>query len=502
MVRGGFRGPNAPALWVELDANANALAVGAKRTSAARWKLKLSGRPINPKGKREGVFLSDENRLLELPPQLWLAYSGRNVHGDRPELRKGDLVWLEPADPESTKIDRPEDVKSLQWARWGRHGQSLEEMIPQHVRPDYLRDDGLVDEVTDLFGQVPLEGGGKALAFAARLRPENLVFRDAADDPAKVQKKVTLAPLAPPHPGCIAFYRDNHDPDAVSDSDPLCGYKVYRASSDGGDKAPWLYAVQGMYGDHGELKPPKKVNKTCDLVSAGLMGTLRIAFRALTKRELAIMLQACAVPWRLGGGKPLGLGLCKVCVKQAIDEDGNVIDTSDLQSLVPPEIQQRVAAWVASQEPVAMVRYPRAAERNRNKISRGGHVWFKRHASPRMVSGNRDNGCEPGLQPLYIAGALVKRACEQGEPVAPQTPMVAGQILPPLQTEHPQDDVLYGYDGFGVEETQGDRAKRVFQAIEPFDPARHVTGQEQSGGNQGKDANFRKEQKGGRKRNG
>jgi hypothetical protein len=74
------------------------------------------------------------------------------------------------------------------------------------------------------------------------VRPENLVFCNAL---AKVQR-VTLAPLAPPHPGCRAFYRDNVDPDAISDSDPLRGYKVYRTTNESGQDAPWRYEVQGL----------------------------------------------------------------------------------------------------------------------------------------------------------------------------------------------------------------------------------------------------------------
>lgn len=495
--------------WVGLDNEDRPVALADKQTPKTPWQLKLSGRPVNPKGKREGLFLSG-NQTLVLPAELWSAYSGRNVHGDRSELRTGDLVWLEPVDPGAQKIATAADVRSIQWARWGKRGQALMEKMPSWILPDSMQGDGLVDEVTDLFGQVPLERNAKAPSFAARIRPENLVFLDAA---TKVER-VRLAPLAPPHPGCIAFYRDNEDPDKISENDDLRGYKVYRTTSEEGAEAPWRYEVQGVYGDGGELKQePQKVCKTCDLLPKDFTGQLRIAFRGLTPRELALLLQASAVPWRLGGGKPLGLGLCRVSVVALIDEDGeplrvpgwtmakgedDVLRIEGWQQEVR-DLQERVELWVASQLPVARLRYPRAVEENNFKKSRGGHVWFKRHASPRMVSQKGGEGRQPGLEPLHIDGALKAAAEAAGQPVDPGLPLIAGQVLPTFDAEHPEQDVLYGYDGYNAKAELRDRPRRqVYLEIEPFDPATHVTGREQSEGSHGKDAQFRQDQKRGR----
>ena len=501
---------NAPPLWVQLDAKDQPLAVTSNKTSQATWRLKLSGRRINRKGKREGVFRAGE-RTLVLPPEFWSAYSGRNVHGDRPDLRAGDLVWLEPADPNAHKIETPEDVRSIQWARWGKRGQALSKKIPPWILPDAMQNDGLADEVTDLFGQIPAERRFRSPAFAARIRPENLVFFDTAT----TVQRVTLAPLAPPHPGCIAFYRDNPDPDNVSEKDDLRGYKVYRTTCETGDNAPWRYEVQGVYGDRGELKEdPQKVCKTCDLLPAGCSGQLRIAFRGLTPRELALLLQACAVPWRLGGGKPLGLGLCRVSVVGLIDEDGEPLrvpgwttspdDAGRLKidgwQREVSDLQQRVQMWVASQQPVAKLRYPRAVEENNNKKSRGGHVWFERHASPRMVTQKGGEGRQPGLEPLHIEGPLSDAALQAGQPIDPSSPLIAGQVLPLFDPEHPEADVLYGYDAYNAESELRERpGRQVYLIIEPFDPTKHVTGREQSEGSHGKDAQFRKDQKRGRR---
>ncbi len=506
------RGERAPTLWVGLDNHGQPTTdISLRQTDDTPWKLKLSGRPINLQGKREGAFLPGPQRL-ELPPELWAAYSGRNAHGDHRELRTGDLIWLEPADPNLPQITYPEDVKSLQWARWGKSGQAMKDKIPGHILPDYEQDDGKVDAITDLFGQVAPKRN-HAPQFAARIRPENLMFWDAA--PKAQDNRVTRAPLMQSHAGCVAFYRNSANADEISEAGELRGYKVYRVQEDGAD-APWRYDVQGVYGTKGELlRPQQAVNKTCELVPKGETGTLRIAFHSLTKRELALLLQACAVSWRLGGGKPLGLGLCAARVTGLLDEDGELMQIPDWtlnhvggglriegwQQEVR-DIELRVGMWTASQKPVPKLRYPRAVDDNRNRKSRGGHAWFQRHASPRMVTNRGDGSREPGLNPLHIDGKIKQDAETAKQPLDSAMPLIAGQMLPPFDPEDPLSDVLYGYDAIGAETEDRQRPRRrVFLQVEPFDPEQHITGAEQSGGNQGKNAEFRREQRESRETN-
>ena len=446
------------------------------------WKLKLSGLPINPKGKREGAFLAN-GAVIEIPANYWRDYQGRNRHGDHPELRAGDLVWLELSSPELTKIDRLDQIVSLQWARWGRKGEKLKVCIKDshtQVLPDSLNSDGMVDEVTDLFGQIPIDPKA-AGPFASRIRPENLVFMDAA----KKAETVTLAPLQSPHPGCIAFYRDIEKPAEAGPKSKLRGYKVYRNTKERGAGAPWLFSTQGVYGDHGELKDPKQeANKTCDLVPQETDGTLRIAFRALSQREFALLVMACTVDWRLGGGKPLGLGHCRVIEAKWIDEDG---DTRELfkrtsesypaNAVLPEELkgevsdlEARLQLWHASQEPVEKLRYPRAVKENRQKLNRGGHVWFGRHASMRK-SGT-------GLEVLRTTGELKRQAGESS--------LITPQLLPVLNPNNPQSDLLFGHDLISEEkerEVFGDRTTQ-HSKLEPFDPKVHSKPTHQSGGNQ------------------
>ena len=474
------------------------------------WQVKLSGRPINRKGKREGIFLSSGEKL-RLPARLWGAYSGRNRHGDHPELRRGELVWLEPVDPRCSAIRSADDIKSIQWARWGRTGERLLDIVRdrhRHLLPDAFNMDGKVDEVTDLFGQVPRQDlawesssgdepvTGPAGPFAARVRPENLVFYDAAED--GLLRQVPLAPLAPPHPGCAAFYRDYQEINVIQNKDlNLRGYKVYRTTREKGQNAPWLFSSQGVYDDRGGLKvSQQKVNKTCDLVKAGQRGGLRLACRALSKRELALLLACCTVDWRLGGGKPLGLGACRVNSISITDEDGRqpfepITRVADAPGAIPPELdellgerdRQRLLKWQASQQPVDRLRYPRAVVENRNKKNRGGHVWFSRHASPKKVG--------TGLEVLWTDGELKARA--KKDRVEPQ-PLPIFDELDPLY-----GDLLFGHDLFSGDHpefrTMARNRQTLHKKLVPFDKQAHRRDGDDSGGPQGQTRESREEQR-------
>jgi hypothetical protein len=505
-----YRSPSSPSLWVEMDSIDQVKRVFESPTEPTGnvWRLRLSGRPVKIEGKREALY-RPTNLILELPPSLWGEYSERNKHGDRTDLRKGDLIWLMPKNPNATAIRAAEDIDSLQWARWGRRGQNLQELIQKHhahVMPDSLKDDGKVDTVTDMFGQVPVKREFQAPSFAGRVLPENLVFPDAA---SRVHR-LTLAPLAPPHPGCVAFYRDNANADGISMSDGLRGYKVYRTTEESGDDAPWKFSMQGVYGDRGELKDANgAVNKTCDLVPQSERGWLNITFTALSELELALLIQACSVPWRLGGGKPLGLGKCSVEICDLLDETGELLQVAGWeiergadaklhllgwQRSVQP-IAGCVAMWVASQSPVKRLRYPRAVDETRHKKSRGGHVWFQRHAQPRAVV-DKDGNRQPGLNPMYVDGELMSQVQSVGGVLDPQEPMIAGQPLPTLNVADPQSDRLFGYDGFGVEvQTREKPKRRVYIKYEPFDPTKHARETDKSSGNDGKDKAFRENNK-------
>jgi len=486
------RPPFGKPMWVKLDENDRPTKVSSSRSDDTPWCLRLSGRPVGGRRieekKSEAVF-KPGGKVISVPAKLWADYAGRHAFGDRPSLRKEDLVWLEPAEG-VREIGKSADISSLQWARWGKRGHELKEKIPRQFHPDAWNGDGKVDEVTDLFGQVADQGTkDKVESFAGRVLPENLVFEDAK--PAC--EMTVLAPLAPPHAGCLAFYRDNDDPDVVDFEDMLRGYKVYRTTSEQGDAGSWNYAVQGVY-DKGKLKSPQqKVNKTVELVPAGQSGSLRITFHALTQRELALLVQACSIPWRLGGGKPLGLGLCQVSVQQITDELGGQVDLADWlgndwQQKHVDDIQGRVQMWVASQQPVDRMRYPRAVRGN----SRGGHAWFQQFAKPRMVSAGDDGKREGGLAPIYIDGKLKEAASKAGEPLDSVTPMIAGQALPFFDPNDPDADVLFGYDVIG----QFDPANRnFFTNFEEFDEQKHDLSSNVSHRNQGKNAKFRKGQK-------
>lgn len=437
------------------------------------WKVKLSGKPVNTKGKKKEGAFKPSNIIITIPEILWSEYQGRNKHGFRPELKKGDLIWLEPEDPDAITITSAEQINSLQWARWGRHGVALKNVLPPNVLPDSMQSDGRVDSVTELFGQVPMEGNTSAAGpFSARIRPHNLIFINGKN---AIDSNITLAPLSSPHPGCIGFYRDG-DPDQISQKSPLKGYKIYRNTEERGSSAPWNYNVQGVYETNGKLKLPEqqRVNKTVDLLKENQMGKLRISFRALTGAELALLLTACSVDWKMGGGKPLGLGHCRVTSARVISEDGiemyKITRDTDERMKIPEELQEyisgigeRVKLYHTSQIPVKKLRYPRAAKSNENDIRLEGLQWFSRHVAPKKTS--KEGQGSIGIQTLWTRGALQQAAKGKTQ--------IKAQILPKLDSNNKNSDTLYGYDCYPEDTGESIDKKTLIGKLEIFEQVRH-----------------------------
>ncbi len=455
------------------------------------WDVKLSGTPINIKGKREGLFKGNGEELT-LSEHYWKTYQGRHRHAAQSELKKGDLIWLEPNDPECQRITCEADIKSIQWSRWGRQGIKLKSIISeQHyqVLPDSMRNDGAVDWVTDLFGQVPNNKHVSKAAgpFAARIRPGNLIFFDGKQETGKE----TLAPLAAPHPGCIAFYRDQENLDEIDKNSPLKGYKVYRNSNERGDNAPWKYSVQGVYGEQGKIKSPyQKVNQTAELLNEGVTGKLRISFRSLDYHDLALLYTACSVDWKLGGGKPLGLGHCRVVGLKMYDEDG--IETTPMgisdgtQNLKVDKgysesdyilaIEDRIKLYIASQKPVNKLRYPRAVTKNNNKSSRAGLSWFSRHVSPKKTG--------RGLETMWTTGKLESQVGSS---------QIRAQALPGLDENDSSADLLYGYDMVELDINKSNQNQAKVGRIEKFEAEKHASLNEKSAENTSQNRESRQE---------
>ncbi len=413
-------------------------------STATPWRLRLSGPPVGEGIKEKQELLFKPSRLpnddIELPASLWSDFAGRNATSDLiKDLKKGHIVWLQATDAflRSGRTDiSAKDVNSIQWARLCRLGTRLSERIPREFHPDSWNGDrsGKVDEVTNLFGQVA-EDDSSAIPFAGRIRPSNLVFPNA-----KTQcSHVTLPPLLLPHPGCVAFYRDETNPDRVGTGNQLRGYKVYRTSNKTGADAPWLYETQPVFQQLQKKAPNQPTIKTVELLPAEQTGDLELAVHGLTKRELALVIQTCLVPWRLGGGKPLGLGLCKVEISSVVSETGCPVNVDELLEkdwqCRDKKLMTRVAQWIASQKPVDQLRYPRA-ELNR---ARGGHAWFGIHAKPKL-------GDRVGLTPIHVCDPLASDVSERGHRLRPNDPVIPGQCLPFFDPNDLDGDALFGYD--------------------------------------------------------
>lgn len=505
--------------WI--DNPANPTAIVEKKNDKFKWKLKLSGCKVNrgetartnDSTKKHVVYEGAFNAGLleiELPEIFWAKYMSRNRHGAKKTLNKGDLIWLEPNDYECDEIKDKKDIKSIQWARWGREGVAFRNILEnEHINifPDAYRDDECITIATELFGQIP-KAKKAAGPFAARIRPHNLIFFDGKDN---LIEKVALAPLSNPHPGCIAFYRDVKDLDLIDQkTSSLKGYKVYRNTRERGNDAPWNFAVQGVFDSQGKLKQSndQSMNKTVDLLSEGCKGRLRIAYRALDEEELATLITTCTLDWKLGGGKPLGLGHCRVRSIKMIDEDGEFVqeylfkaedETRPNTIKLPDNINkiikdrgytERIELYKASQIPVDKLRYPRAVETNRNTNRRAGIQWFTRHAAPKK-SQNKKIETVTGLQTIWTQGELRKKTKYNTQ--------IKAQALNSIDPKNTGADLLFGYDGLATDVKKVYKPERnLVGDIVAFDPAEYKHEKGVSGENTSQNRETRKNDRGNR----
>jgi hypothetical protein len=267
---------------------------------------------------------------------------------------------------------------------------------------------------------------------------------------------------------------------------------VYRTQDHNDSKdsdASWRFENQGVYDDSGRVKDgtKEKVNFSAELLEENSEGTIRLSVRSLSMQELSLLLLVCNTTWRLGGGKPLGLGHCNVEVGIILDEFGNEFPQDDKRlSALDGETMKQFNAWKATQKPIERLRYPRAVIRNDSPTNKkAGLSWFSKFASPKK---GRD-----GLEVTRIGGNEI-----------------SGQVLPTFDDNG--TDFLYGYDGFLCEKTiESMSAKEkqqfgnlacskegrvnYFPKIVEFDESKHITGEENSGGNTSQNRETRREAK-------
>lgn len=431
------------ALWIS-DPNDAVISTGNQHDPAHPWRVKISGRKVNSKGcQHEGCFRLDQAREITLRKELWKDYRGRYRNAEKKELRKGDLVWLE-LDKSEKGLDDGHNVKSIQWARWGRTGVNFKEQLKRllpHMLPDSIKNDGLVDITSDLFGSIPMPEENMKPgydSFAARIRPENLVFESSARTFMN-----QMPPLSGPHPGCKAFYVTNDNYDLISLDDLPRGYKVYRTSRHDPGKEPWKYDIQPIFykGKATPFNQAANMTRTCELISQDSSGSLKIAFRSLSKQEFSLLLLVLSCDLRIGGGKPLGLGHCVVSEINAYDETGEKFLSYQPEraclpegySDLPTDCITRAGLYCKTQLPVEMMRYPRAVNNNQQ----GGMCWFGYFAAPKKNT-------RQGLATVWTDQGSPLQARAQGKK------QIKAQALPMFDPNNPESDLLFGYDLNGV----------------------------------------------------
>ena len=469
-------------IWVKCDSDLKDIqfAFNEKKAPAGYDRmLKLSGRPVGSRDKvlikKEWVFTPNFDREITIPPEIWVEYQSRYLHGPHDELKTGNLLWIEPFDEGNQPISHGGEVQSIQWAKWGKEGDRLRDRIPETIKPDYsIGSNNLVDEVTNLFGQVCPDKKyiDKAPAFSGRIRPDNAVFRNAIGK----LKKVTLSPLQPPHPGCKAFYREN----SLTN---IKGYKVYRTTNEKGNDAPHHYERQPVLKKGLPQEKYQKINKTVELLSADATGLLSISFNALSKREYALLRLICSLPQRFGGGKPFGLGSCSLELVAVKNEFGKIISdpVPNWQTKVT-DLKERVALYNFSQQPVDKLRYPQAVSENGHTITRAGHVWFSKNAGL-------------GQDKYKLRSKPVKRDSSLYKQIGSNR--LDPQPLPELTLE-PDGDLLYGYDlmfrGKSVYRQGNHKIEELTDAV-PFEPDNHIKSHHSSGRNTSPNRETRQKQR-------
>ena len=477
-IRPEYMKKNGKQLWID-NPRSQHPNISNRQDEKHPFRVKVSGRKVNQNGiQHEGAFRPDTAKEITLQKELWQTFTGRYRNAEKKELQNGDLVWLEAKEPEKG-IQTGADVESIQWARWGREGTSFIKVLEnrcKHMCPDSIRNDGLVDITSDLFGYVPISKDGTKIhpAFAARIRTENLIFRHPKyfENPMPVRSS--------PHPGCRAFYSWNDNYDEISSSDLPRGYKVYRTSLHQDEKdAPWIYHNQPIFQGGTERSFQNVADNTTknELLKTDSEGTLKIAYRALTQKEFSLLLLLLSCDLRIGGGKPFGLGHCLVTEIKAYNEFGERFLEWDVERAKVPEqfkeglskrYLERAVLYCKTQIPVSMLRYPRAVK----GYQRGGMCWFGYFAAPKKSSQNKgDNqsnkSSEPakgipqkGLETIETDGQLKERAGGKDQ--------IKAQALPLFDPFHPESDLLYGYDVMGFSENNRRNSKKIkYSKFEP-----------------------------------
>lgn len=254
---------------------------------------------------------------------------------DPRHLHDGDLVWY------AVKGDAVAEFGRIRQFRWASR-TAIRDRIPPQQRPPHQRpttaetDPDLLDVADRVLGRIDRTA---ERSWAGRLR--FLTARTATPPTEDEEVTLTLLPLATPKPAAAGFYLDGRTDEVswLGEDTEQRGSKIYLHHL----PPPGVPRdrLVGQARDANGQAAATEHNATVTALTAGTFEA-HIRFEDLSDDELGALLLACTLRftdadaergWKLGVGKPLGMGSVAVNLHHvSLDDPAQPPDPTCLQS--------------------------------------------------------------------------------------------------------------------------------------------------------------------------
>ena len=298
--------------------------------TSGRMRKKESETGFIPNGEKIPFTLKDKQRYISCM-----------AHGDHPELKTGDIVYLQRKGNELLSVGFAQIYKLP-------YENSIVDKMTDAQKPCTCNANGeqKLCPACQVFGNIvkkidPKTGKPlKTFAFAGRVYISNGEIKGE-----HVENSIPLQILGSPHTSCVGFYLDGKSLEKGYDSSDarIRGRKVYIHH-----KPSYVYSENPVKGIYHENKMNVSVK---GLLKNGEI-TFNVRFDSLTSEELGALLYVLNCPdghaLKLGMGKPLGLGSIRTAVTsmdlfdletryKSLENDGkSVVSTDKLDSYIEP----------------------------------------------------------------------------------------------------------------------------------------------------------------------